>query len=1245
MSLSNSLISLWDSRFDDSHEVLEASSSANVPQNDARKISAILAAAGRGLRIIYPHQLQPYSHLGAGSCFRVECEIYTQSGAIAEPQLVAVKYLKLPKRAGPETNLFYDGVMRELRVLTHPPFKNHECLIEALAFGWSANTESGIHPYLVVDYSDHGTLAEYLQRITPPVDECRQLALDVAVGLQALHQSGIVHGDLKIDNVLVFNCAGERPQVAKLADFGASIFDVDFADGPVVYRGTARYNAPEQARRTGLEAWRVSQTKEAFRKADIYSMGLLVWEVMNNGDDFCQSEWLKDDETDLHFLDRICENEIDGLLSRALAFCQSRFQNVDQPVIKNAVLDTLQGTLKDEAALRFDIGRLIEALAVGVSKTRPKPVYPRIRSLPIIKDEQAPPHDAIKFPLIRTEGRKDGRSRRQRASDRKISTMETSDYTINVFEESQKIVKARQKPVFKLTAHATKDQIHSQNEVKGLCTIIDREPSPTPGRFRRQNLDIFQVRVKFDSWLYNAKNQVFSSAAFPPWSIQRSIFDDLETQAKDSSMTMYTADAYLQLSLCYHTGFGVEPNAAEVLRCLRRAASLNSVARSIRRRLEIACNDQALMDLGFTTGLDDQIEHLLASPSYFCERFQNHQKSLNANTKQRTWKCDALEFKCSDLDLLDYRSQDHDCHQPCVSVDTPAVIARRDNLLNLAAEVGHTDLVQKLLSENAWNGKEFRTALIKACEYGHFATAQQLSACCPQFEDQPRGPTPLHWLIMFAEDEARQLGLLLVRGCDAEIGSAGGICNTVINAMPPSGSEPHTFPEHCLQLFGSPLHWAVGARSLHLVRLLIELGADVHQRWSFSRAPEFDYPIHQRPSCTPFELAVALHLPEIVDELWQATSYTNQADLLSSSDTFHNIAHVSLPFLRRMMHGANHLQALENTINQLQAWGFDIHRKNALGQSVSMFALADPDQEVYVLEGILAACNQYGETTSDGQNAVTLVACTSSRRQYSLSRMVLAAGIVININDTDSSGWNALHYLAVEDKAKLCELLVHRHDLDINKPNGKGSAAIHIASSFGSCAVLQLLVDRGATLEVLDGDGYSPLRLAVLYRQKGAIRIILAASTDTTMGKEGDASRTSILHIAVSGPSSSDSIAGHILDTYPQFRDPARLNCVDGLGWTPLHRAAYFGDHEGIAALLQYGADSEVRCPRRFPIARGRTALDVTSNLLQRIEAKAALSPDHARITKGGTSAIASFKSRLKEIKIILSKSSKLHSE
>lgn len=258
--ISTSMSSLWDSRFDESHSSKEAFISASTTHADTLTISSILATAGRALPIIYPQQLQFYGHLGTGSCFKVDCEVYTQEGG-PSPELVAVKYLRLPRSQDPETSKFYDGVMRELRVPTHPPFRNHECLVEALAYGWATSLGLGVHPYLVLDYSDHGNLAVYLQRITPPVEQCRNLALDVAVGLQALHQSNFIHGDLKPDNVLVFDCAGERPQVAKLADFGATISEVDFDEGPVSYKGTPKYNAPEQDGKTGASGLEGSSNK------------------------------------------------------------------------------------------------------------------------------------------------------------------------------------------------------------------------------------------------------------------------------------------------------------------------------------------------------------------------------------------------------------------------------------------------------------------------------------------------------------------------------------------------------------------------------------------------------------------------------------------------------------------------------------------------------------------------------------------------------------------------------------------------------------------------------------------------------------------------------------------------------------------------------------------------------------------------------------------------------------------------
>jgi serine/threonine protein kinase len=61
-------------------------------------------------------------------------------------------------------------------------------------------------PFLVLEYAEHRTLKD------PPscrsLSTCsRNLALDTALGVNALHSCGIAHGDIKLENVLMFtNC-------------------------------------------------------------------------------------------------------------------------------------------------------------------------------------------------------------------------------------------------------------------------------------------------------------------------------------------------------------------------------------------------------------------------------------------------------------------------------------------------------------------------------------------------------------------------------------------------------------------------------------------------------------------------------------------------------------------------------------------------------------------------------------------------------------------------------------------------------------------------------------------------------------------------------------------------------------------------------------------------------------------------------------------------------------------------------
>src|SRR5207244_3375876 len=105
------------------------------------------------------------------------------------------------------------------------------------------------HPYLALEYMAGGNLARKLARQALPALEAARLTALMARAIQAAHESGVIHRDLKAGNILL-TASG----VPKVADFGlAKQLDDDLErthTGHIL--GTAQYMAPEQA--TGQNA-------------------------------------------------------------------------------------------------------------------------------------------------------------------------------------------------------------------------------------------------------------------------------------------------------------------------------------------------------------------------------------------------------------------------------------------------------------------------------------------------------------------------------------------------------------------------------------------------------------------------------------------------------------------------------------------------------------------------------------------------------------------------------------------------------------------------------------------------------------------------------------------------------------------------------------------------------------------------------------------------------------------------------
>jgi serine/threonine protein kinase len=327
-------------------------------------IVSILAAARGDLPLLPFRNLSFNKHLGSGTSFEVNCETYNNhQDPDFTPYYVAVKHMKLQ---GSNKNLpaQYNSVMNELRVLTHPALKDNDLILPIFAYGWTDSLLS-TRPYLVVDYSDHGSLTHYLKKIKPALWERQQLALDVAAGLQALHENNIIHGDVKPDNVLVFDTIDmSRAQMAKLADFGGAIFERD-ENQVKVYGGTALYKAPELSARGNYQETGNVTTTTALYRADVYSFGITLWEILKNGMPYIEECWHEAGETAMNVLHRITDVEEDTILIRARHYCAELLHGNSSDTIVSVVEKTFEATLPDNPRRRSDMGQVLITLALG----------------------------------------------------------------------------------------------------------------------------------------------------------------------------------------------------------------------------------------------------------------------------------------------------------------------------------------------------------------------------------------------------------------------------------------------------------------------------------------------------------------------------------------------------------------------------------------------------------------------------------------------------------------------------------------------------------------------------------------------------------------------------------------------------------------------------------------------------------------------------------------------------------------
>jgi len=133
-------------------------------------------------------------------------------------------------------------------------------------------------PYLVSELLAGETLRQVLQRGPIPVRKAIGYAVQIAHGLAAAHAKGVVHRDLKPDNLFV-----TKDGRVKILDFGlaklmqhqsdlsSNASTLTLATNPGVAMGTAGYMSPEQVR-----------GQSADHRTDIFSFGAILYEMLTS---------------------------------------------------------------------------------------------------------------------------------------------------------------------------------------------------------------------------------------------------------------------------------------------------------------------------------------------------------------------------------------------------------------------------------------------------------------------------------------------------------------------------------------------------------------------------------------------------------------------------------------------------------------------------------------------------------------------------------------------------------------------------------------------------------------------------------------------------------------------------------------------------------------------------------------------------------------------------------------------------
>ncbi|MHB8580803.1 MAG: serine/threonine protein kinase, partial [Ignavibacteriaceae bacterium] len=167
---------------------------------------------------------------------------------------VAIKFLPHSISANKEERQRFEIEAQAAAALNHPNIATIHAIEEY---------ENDL--FIVMEYLDGTELKETISKNKLTLDQSLNIIEQIAKGLQAAHQKGIIHRDIKSSNIMI-----TRTGTVKVMDFGlAKLGGTSQITKLGTTLGTTAYMSPEQAKGEHVD-----------KRTDIWSLGIIIYEML-----------------------------------------------------------------------------------------------------------------------------------------------------------------------------------------------------------------------------------------------------------------------------------------------------------------------------------------------------------------------------------------------------------------------------------------------------------------------------------------------------------------------------------------------------------------------------------------------------------------------------------------------------------------------------------------------------------------------------------------------------------------------------------------------------------------------------------------------------------------------------------------------------------------------------------------------------------------------------------------------------